>query len=491
MRDAPHFVLMANAIDAVMEGRSKRLIINMPPRYGKTEAAVVALNSRIFAINHAAKCMHLSYSDTLVRKNSRKVQNVFKTPQFKDLFPDFAIAQESYAQNHWETTAGGEFHAVTASSSVTGFEVGQDGNPWDGVMVLDDIIKSKDARSLAKRIEAIDVTADSISTRLNHDDTPVIYIGQRLHEEDPAAWLMNGGTGDVWDVLCLQALSETGQPPEHYRGFSHANLIDFNIQPGPLWPWRRSKEALLKIRDAAESEDEDDPRGARTFAAQYQQNPTDASMALYDKRWLRHYVENELPWSISEISARVDTAQKGQAGNDFHALTFFGHDKNNRNHVYMLDTLRIRCGFPDLVAWVLDHVKWILRLCSQSLRFSNLVIEDANVGMALKQSLDVKLAEQRIMLGMALTPRYGNKFDRALEAEAFYQQGRLLVPAERTRFMRAAGMAGVEQFEQEFKTFTEADTHATDDMLDTVNWEIVTRFGDAPKGEVFAYQGIR
>ena len=35
-----HHIAIANALDRVLKGETKRLIINMPPRYGKTELAV-------------------------------------------------------------------------------------------------------------------------------------------------------------------------------------------------------------------------------------------------------------------------------------------------------------------------------------------------------------------------------------------------------------------------------------------------------------------
>lgn len=37
---APHFIKIANTLEEVAKGNIKRLIINIPPRYGKTELAV-------------------------------------------------------------------------------------------------------------------------------------------------------------------------------------------------------------------------------------------------------------------------------------------------------------------------------------------------------------------------------------------------------------------------------------------------------------------
>src|SRR5690606_4043078 len=60
-----HHVKIAKALDDVLMGRITRLIINIAPRYGKTELAVKNFISAGLSINPAAKFIHLSYSDDL------------------------------------------------------------------------------------------------------------------------------------------------------------------------------------------------------------------------------------------------------------------------------------------------------------------------------------------------------------------------------------------------------------------------------------------
>jgi len=59
---APHFVIIANKLMDVINGKTKRLIINIPPRYGKTELAVKSFICYGLAINPQSKFIHLSYS---------------------------------------------------------------------------------------------------------------------------------------------------------------------------------------------------------------------------------------------------------------------------------------------------------------------------------------------------------------------------------------------------------------------------------------------
>ena len=66
---APHFIIIANALMDVVNGKTKRLIINIPPRYGKTELAVKCFIAWCLAKNNASKFIHLSYSDDLALDN--------------------------------------------------------------------------------------------------------------------------------------------------------------------------------------------------------------------------------------------------------------------------------------------------------------------------------------------------------------------------------------------------------------------------------------
>ena len=107
---ANHHALICNALKRVFNGETKRLIINIPPRYSKTEIAVV--NFIAWAMGRVPDCefIHASYSATLAVNNSVQIRNLVQHEEYRAIFPDLALASES--SHHWKTTAGGVMYAT-------------------------------------------------------------------------------------------------------------------------------------------------------------------------------------------------------------------------------------------------------------------------------------------------------------------------------------------------------------------------------------------
>ena len=107
---ANHHALICNALERVFNGETKRLIINIPPRYSKTEIAVV--NFIAWAMGCVPDCefIHASYSATLAVNNSVQIRNLVQYEEYRAILPDLALASES--SHHWKTTAGGVMYAT-------------------------------------------------------------------------------------------------------------------------------------------------------------------------------------------------------------------------------------------------------------------------------------------------------------------------------------------------------------------------------------------
>ena len=119
-----HHKKIFKALQDVVDGKCKRLIINMPPRYGKTETAIKSFISWCFALNPKCRFLHLSYSDMLVNDNSDTVRNIMREELYTTLFPKSALASEKGSSKRWKTKAGGELYAVSTQGQVTGFGAG-------------------------------------------------------------------------------------------------------------------------------------------------------------------------------------------------------------------------------------------------------------------------------------------------------------------------------------------------------------------------------
>lgn len=101
-------------------------------------------------------------------------------------------------------------YATGAGGTITGFGAGRHREGFGGCIIIDDPHKADEARSEVRRQNVIDWFQNTVESRKNSPDTPIILIMQRLHEKDLAGWLLDGGNGEEWEHLCLPAIQEDG-----------------------------------------------------------------------------------------------------------------------------------------------------------------------------------------------------------------------------------------------------------------------------------------
>jgi len=128
------------ALDKTITGEIKRLVINIPPRMGKTLRAVIAYVSRGFAINPASNFIHSSYSDKLVQANSAQIRKVLSDPDYQRMYPYVKLQGDTNAKGLWKTTIGGGFLASPFGGTITGFGAGIIGceHEFSGALIIDD-----------------------------------------------------------------------------------------------------------------------------------------------------------------------------------------------------------------------------------------------------------------------------------------------------------------------------------------------------------------
>ena len=291
-----HHLLICKALDDVVKGKTKKLIINIAPRYGKTE-----LCSRMFiaygmAINPQSKFLHLSYSATLTEENSVAVKDIIKSPFYQLIFPETVVRKNSDTKAYWFTTDGGGLYATSTLGQITGFGAGQvEGvnkdipdfqkvyNPanFAGAIVIDDPMKPEDAFSENMR-EAVNRRFETtIRSRVNSRDTPIIITMQRLHEHDLCGYLQQIEP-DEWKILSIPCISYDEMGKEK-----------------PLWEFKHTLKDLYKIKEA----------NSYVFETQYQQHPMPLEGLLYE-RGFRTY--SELPTvNGAKVKNYTDTADTG------------------------------------------------------------------------------------------------------------------------------------------------------------------------------------
>lgn len=335
---AEHHKKMFEVLQDVVDGKITRLIINIAPRYSKTEVVIKSFISWAFALNPRCRFLHLSYSDILVNDNSETIRNIMQEELYKTLFPNSALASEKGSAKRWKTKAGGELYAVSTQGQVTGFGAGNvdadpeidkmDGgndvfvfddhtnemlsmigaksNVFQGAIVIDDPLKADDAASDLIRERINQRFENTIRNRVNSRRTPIIIIMQRLHEHDLCGYLQEIEP-DTWTVLSLPVIQTN---PE--TGEEHA-----------LWPMKHNLEELYKLREI----------NPVVFETQYMQNPIPTEGLMYHE--FRTYQNIELP-SGSKANQRwcyVDTAD---TGSDYLCAICF---INTPEMLYVIDVL--------------------------------------------------------------------------------------------------------------------------------------------------------
>lgn len=256
---APHHKVIQETLDRVIDGEIKRLIINVPPGYTKTELATINMMGRGLALNNRARFMHLSYSHNLALLNSSTTRNMIKSQAYQAMWP-MSLRDDADSKAMWWTEHGGGVYASSAAGQVTGFRAGHMEDGWQGALIIDDPVKPDDAYSEVVRDGVNSRFNETIKSRLAVETTPMIVIMQRIHYHDLSGYLLRGGSGEMWHHLNLPVIIDNSQPyPEEN---THGIPIQHGLPDGWLWPFKHNESHRVSLESHR-----------RTLEAQYMQNP--------------------------------------------------------------------------------------------------------------------------------------------------------------------------------------------------------------------------
>lgn len=304
-----HHEQIADKLEKVISGEIKRLIINIAPRYGKTELGVKNFIAYCLSQNPRARFIHLSYSDDLALDNSEEIKDLITSSEFQELYP-IKIKADAKSKKKWYTTEGGGVYATSTGGQVTGFGAGKvddeeedlstfinNAESFGGAIIIDDPIKPEDAESDTIR-ERINNRFDStIRNRVNSRNTPIIIIMQRVHVDDLVGHLKEVEP-NTWDVLDLPCIKEDGEA---------------------LWPFKHTIEELSRLREI----------NPVVFDTQYLQDPKPKEGLMYSE--FKTY--DKLP----EIRGRRENyTDVADTGNDF--LCSISYEKQG-DYIYILDVV--------------------------------------------------------------------------------------------------------------------------------------------------------
>ena len=307
-----HHYQICSALARVIMGKTKRLIINIPPRSGKTLFVSQMFPAFCMGLNPASQFILTSYSKTLASNNTYAVREIMRHEAYQYLWSNTQprIKDDSQARDEFRTEAGGMIYGVGAGGTITGKGAGAMSNMFAGAILIDDISKPDDASSDTMRANTIEWFRSTLESRKNSPNTPIIIIMQRLHEQDLSGWLLGGGNGEEWELLKIPALREDGTS---------------------FWPKQFPVEMLKRLETSS----------PYTFAGQYQQEPSPRGGGFFKP----HNIEiiDTLPAGVQWVRGWDLAATAG--GGDWTVGVKLGI---RDDVIYIADVARIQ-GAPDEV----------------------------------------------------------------------------------------------------------------------------------------------
>lgn len=115
-----HHEIIAEKFEAVADGKLRRLIITMPPRHTKSEFASYLLPSWMMGKNPKMKIIQATHTAELAVGFGRKVKNLIETDEYAEIFPETKLAADSKAAGRWNTSMGGDYHALGVGGAMAG-----------------------------------------------------------------------------------------------------------------------------------------------------------------------------------------------------------------------------------------------------------------------------------------------------------------------------------------------------------------------------------
>lgn len=420
-----HYITVCRELTSVFKLKSPRLIINIPPGHGKSE---LLKHFVAWSMAHYpdSQFLYISYSDSLATEHTYDIKQIMMLPQYKHLF-GVDIRRDSSAKDSFKTLQGGAIKAFGSEGSITG----QDGglpidDRFSGAIIMDDMHKPDEVFSDTTRERVISNFNGTIKYRKRGDKVPLIFIGQRLHQEDLPGFLLGGKDGYEWKSVILKALDEAGNA---------------------LHPKKFPKEMLLIEKEVNKFH----------FNSQFQQNPTEAGGTLFNRE---DFIALSQEPEIFVTFITADTAETSKDYNDATVFSFWGVYKIKQGKIqtdlfglHWLDCVETRCEPKDLEAEFMDFYG---NCMSYKIKPTLAAIEKKSTGVTLSSIL--KSMQGLRIMDIERTKASGNKTVRFLEMQKFIASKRITFPAYAKHMEMCIG---------HMVKITGNNSHRFDDIADT------------------------
>lgn len=404
-------------LQACYERKIKKLVVNVPPRTGKSSLISVLFPCWVWANNPAEKFLTGSYALQLATRDAVRMRRIVESDWYQERWPEVALAEDQNQKTSFENSMTGTRQVVAVGSATTGL-----GGTF---LICDDPHNVQQAESAVVREAALTWFREAWSTRANTPDTVRIVVMQRVHQNDVAGYCLEEGG---WVHVKLPMRYEAGGE----RTPNAVGWFDPRTEDGQLlWPERYTEAEIQALERTM---------GGAAVAAQLQQRPVPRGGAIFQGHWVRFWYDEDRsipePVVMQKLDgtyvaceqkplprlddttrlASWDLAFKGGEQNDWVVGQVWARGRvGDRANHYFLDQIRGQFDFPATIAAM-------RQLADRNPGTAATVVEEKANGAAAIAQLKNEIP------GMIPILPEGGKLSRAAAAAPLFEAGNVWLP---------------------------------------------------------------
>lgn len=403
-----HLDTMCGYLEAVADGRVKRLIINVPPGSMKSLLASVMFPAWVWTRYPEKRFLGVTNESGLATLHAGLMRIVVGSEWYQDRW-DVRFQKKQDEKTLFRNEDLGHRQSVGLNGNVTGKRA--------NYLVLDDPHDARRAFSDVDIANAIRAYDQGLSNRLNDmEEDSVILIMQRLRTNDLTGHLLSKKQ-EKWVHLCIPMEYE-GQSFDAGRDIGRPDLNDPRKKAGELmFPQRFGPDVV-----AREKED----KGEYGYAGQHQQRPVPLSGGILKAKWWKKWPKDKPLPDIQHVFLSWDTAytKADLAGNAYSAMTKWGvfeSKEKKRPALLLLDAWWGQVDYPELEAKAKAEWKKTLAALPKGATAKQLIEKKAS-GISLIQSL------RAANIGVRTYTPDRDKVSRAFAAQKYFSDGLIWIP---------------------------------------------------------------
>lgn len=425
-----HLDAICEHLQAVTEGRIRRLVINVPPGHAKSMIVSVLWPAWVWTRRPSWRLLCASYDLDLSMRDAVKQRTLVQTEWYQRHFTEdpngrtttedrWKLKGDQNVKSYYENTSLG-FRQCVAIGSGTGKR--------GDALVIDDPISAEESNSKQAREKAIRWKTETMSSRFNDQaSAQEVLVMQRLHEEDLTGYLLKAGG---WVHLRLPSRFELKPSCKCETCAKGANPIgwkDPRKREGQLLFPAKFPEPVLQEAESTKG------MGAIAFAGQHQQRPMPASGGMVQRKWFGrrwHFPGDASPIYKEPVEALVRRVYDPRTAKPSTRMivTDAAFKKTNESDFVAVGVVDLVYPSLFLVDWkwdrmgLIETIQAILDLRKKWPGVSTIAVEDKANGSGVIEVLKTKLP------GITEVQPLGSKEARVMAAAPFLHAGDVWIP---------------------------------------------------------------